>query len=165
MISLPYDFPIFNYNCSYHGVGAGPATSLSGQFNGSLHILHICFFQITTPLKKEKTRIPSGFGRIIAILHSLQVKPAFFSHPDFNCRPWNLTRSCLNGSRAITADREFHPSPKKVFLIIFVNLYYHLSYKWSREAASRNALMAWFISRAPNIYDPDTSTLHPASIT
>jgi len=38
-----------------------------------------------------------------------------FSHPDFNCRPRNLTGSAVpkrDRSRALTAGGEFHPAPK-----------------------------------------------------
>ena len=35
-----------------------------------------------------------------------------FSHPDYNCRYWNLTNSCAVALADCTADREFHPALK-----------------------------------------------------
>lgn len=73
-------------------------------------------------------------------------RTSIFSHPDFNCRPWNYTKSAmqktLHRSRAeeslvnhssqcvlktlatynsITAGRDFHPAPKMNQYFLFYN--------------------------------------------
>ena len=46
----------------------------------------------------------------------------FFSHPDYNCRYWNLTRSTTISMQLadFTAGRELHPAPKIGIEYLFV---------------------------------------------
>jgi len=61
--------------------------------------------------------------------HNINVQVSFiFSHPDFNCRLWTLTRSAickthighgLEVAPLLTVGREFHPAPKMNRYVIF----------------------------------------------
>ncbi len=87
-----------------------------------------------------------------------------FSLPDFHCRPRNPTWSASCGSRAITAGRESHPTPKTTYPCtsnVHERIYHSKARTVIRTLRALRASAAG--SAAPNTADPATIQLAPAS--